>query len=276
MLRLPLLTDCLPIEAAAVPKLTNRTIDALAPDPAGEIFVWDDEMPGFGLRVKSSGRKTFIVQYRNSQGRSRRVTVGAYGRLTPLEARKEARLVLADVERGLDPAEQRETSRAAPTVSEFCDRYLADHAEVHKKAKSISQDLRMIERFVLPELGGRKLADVSRADVYNLQRSLRSTPYQANRLLALLSKMMNLAERWGLRPDGSNPCRHVEKFKERKRERFLSADELARLGVVLAQVERERSMLSSIVPAIRLLPAVGNPRTALGACRSRPAVPEAA
>ena len=93
---------------------------------------------------------------------------------------------------------------------------------------------RLIEKIILPALGRRKAADVTRADITKLHHANRAAPYQANRVLAVLSKMFNLAERWGLRPDGSNPCRHVEKFGENKRERILSAAELARLGDALS------------------------------------------
>ena len=92
----------------------------------------------------------------------------------------------------------------------------------------------MLDKIILPALGKRKVVDVTRADVTKLHHANRAAPYQANRVLAVLSKMFNLAERWGLRPDGSNPCRHVEKFAERKRERMLSPAELARLGGALA------------------------------------------
>jgi integrase len=94
---------------------------------------------------------------------------------------------------------------------------------------------------------------VTRADVQGLHHGMKDTPYHANRTLALLSKMMNLAERWGIRPDGTNPCRHVERYREKKRQRYLSAVELAELGQVLAKVERERVEWHSVVPALRLL-----------------------
>src|SRR5512132_2455942 len=106
-------------------------------------------------------------------------------------------------------------------------------------------------------LGNRKVADVTRADIGKLHHSLRETPHQANRVLALVSKMMNLAEKWGLRPDGSNPCRHVEKYKEAKRERFLSAEELTRLGDVLAEAERTTMESPSVIAAVRLLVLTG-------------------
>lgn len=237
-------------------KITKRFVEAIKPGDR-DVVAWDGELRGFGLRVKPSGARSYIVQYRNRQGRSRRLTIGAHGRLTAEEARREARLLLAEVERGSDPAEDRVAARRAPTMAELCERYLSDHAETRKKPKSADQDRRMIERFILPALARRKVADVSRADAVKLHSSLRATPYQANRVLALLSKMMNLAERWGLRPDGSNPCRHVEKYRERKRERFLSADELGRLGEVLAEAERTATELPSVVAAVRLLVLTG-------------------
>ena len=107
---------------------------------------------------------------------------------------------------------------------------------------------------MLPRSGGERSASVTRADVTRLHLSLKATPYQANRVLALLSKMLTLAEKWGLRPDGVEPMRrHVERFEEHTRERFLSPAELARLGEALAAVEYENVELPSVAPAIRLL-----------------------
>lgn len=139
------------------------------------------------------------------------------------------------------------------TLDALADRYLIEHAEPKKKARSVYDDRLLIDRLIRPALGKRKLSSLTRADLALLHHSLHETPCQANRIRALLSKMFNLAEKWGLRPDGSNPCRHIEKFPERKRERYLLSEELARLGKVLAKAEKDSSETPQAIAAIRLL-----------------------
>jgi integrase len=113
-------------------------------------------------------------------------------------------------------------------------RFLVEHAEAKRKASTAREYRRLLEHVVLPAIGSRKVSDVTRRDVERLHQGRRGTPTEANRALACLSTMFTFAERWGLRPDGSNPCRHVEKYPQRRRERFLSPTELARLGGALA------------------------------------------
>ncbi|MFZ5585982.1 MAG: tyrosine-type recombinase/integrase [Thermodesulfobacteriota bacterium] len=235
-------------------KIIKKLVDSLRPDPAKDYWHWDAELPGFGVRVWPSGRKVYVAQYR-AQGRTRRVSLGTHGAVTPEQARKEALKVLAGVAKGDDPAEARDQGRKASTVRELAERYLSQHAEAKKKPASIIRDRRLIERFILPAMGSMKIDAVSRADVARLHHKIgQATPIQANRILAVLSKMMTLGVRWGLRSDAQgNPCRYVERFKENKRERYLSAEELARLGAVLAQAEAEGTGFPPAIAAIRLL-----------------------
>ena len=232
-------------------KLIKRTVDA-APIKERDYVLWDDALPRFGLRVRSSGTKTYVVQYR-AKGRTRHVTVGRHGVLTPDQARRAALTLLAEVERGGDPSRERAAARRASTVAELCDRYLEEHARVRKKPRSVTEDERLIESFILKAIGPRKIREVERADIYRIRKKLSGTPYQANRVLSLLSKMFNLAERWNLRPDGTNPVRHVERFTERKRDRFLSEEEMAHLGTALDELGRQGRVSEAAVAAIRLL-----------------------
>ncbi len=232
-------------------RLTKRTLDALRP-AADDYFVWDDELKGFGVRVSPKDAKTFLVQYR-AGGRQRRVKVGRYGPLTADEARLEARQLLGDVAKGENPAEEIATERRAPTVDQVADRFLRDHVAVRIKASTARNYVAFMTYVVKPRWGARKIADVTHADITALHHSYRDRPYQANRMLCILSKFFNLAEVWGLRPDGSNPCRRIQKYPEAKRERFLSREEVSRLGVVLSEGEMTGAENPYVVAAFRLL-----------------------
>jgi len=233
-------------------KITKRLVDAINPGDK-EILIWDDEMPRFALRVRTSGVKTYIIQYRNAHGRTRKMTIGTHGVLTPDEARSQARIHLAEVERGGDPTEDKKTKRHSSIFKEVAKRYMEEHADVKKKPRSKKEDQRLLDKVILPALSSRPLLSITRADIVKLHHALRDTPYQANRALSLLSKLFNLCEKWGLSKDGTNPCRHVEKYKEQKKERYLTPDELSRLGVALADTEASNEEIPQAIAAIRLL-----------------------
>lgn len=234
-----------------MPKLTKRAIDALKPE-ATDYFVWDSQIAGFGVRVMPSGAKTYQAQYRKG-GRTRRVSLGRHGKITVDEARRLAKDVMGQVAMGENPAEEIALERRAPTVASLCDRFFREHAEERCKPTTQKEYRRALDLFIKPEIGSFKVIDVQRKDIAALHHKSRNTPYQANRTLQVLSKMFNMAEIWGLRADGSNPCRHVPKYREQKRERYLSQHELQRLGQVLLEAERDRSEAPHVVAAFRLL-----------------------
>jgi len=217
--------------------ITKRTLDRLTPRET-DYFVWDDDLPGFGVRVMRSGLKTYVVQYR-AGGRTRRNAFSRVGTMTPDEARKYARELLVAVDRGRDPVAEIEAQRRTPTVSVLCERFIAEHVPHHCRPSTKSEYQRSIDRFIKPAFGAFKITDVKRADIAKLHGDMHKIPYQANRVLGVLSKMLNLAEVWGLRPDGSNPCRHIRKYPERKRERYLMPEEIGRLGSTLDAAERD-------------------------------------
>jgi integrase len=209
-------------------------VDAVRPNGADQ-FLWDSELKGFGVKVTRTGMKVYILQYRKG-GRgapTKRITIGRHGALTPEQARKEAARLSGAIANGSDPAAIRAAEKVAPTVTALADRFLSEHVATKTKPSTAIEYRRMIENLILPSIGRKRVRDVTRADISRVHHQQRATPYAANRTLAVLSKMFALAEKWGERPDGSNPCRHVEKYTEHKRERMLSADEFGRLSEVL-------------------------------------------
>ena len=238
--------------------ISKRTVDAIQPSNK-DTYLWDDELTGFGLKVTPAGRKVYLVQYRlgGRGGRTRRFTIGAHGSVTPDEARKEAKRLLGEVSAGRDPAAAKDEQRATQSLGGLLERFLEEHVSAKLKGSTAGEYRRLARLYVLPALRYRTIKDVKRADISRLHHSLKDKPYQANRSVALLSKFFNWTEKHGFRPDGSNPCRHVEKYKEAKRERFLSEAELARLGEALREVETNKTASPWVIAAIRLLTLTG-------------------
>lgn len=236
-------------------KLTKRLVDSLKPE-VSDVVHWDDGLSGFGVRVRPTGRKSYIVKCR-CRGRQIKMTIGTHGPMTVEQARTKARGIIADAKAGQDPSAEHCRMRKSPTMKELGQRFLDEYVPTHCRATTEREYRRSVELFINPEIGTRKVIDIERTDIAKLHHDLRYKPYQANRTLGVISKMFNLAEIWGLRPDGSNPCRHVKKYKEEKRERFLSDEEYKRLGEALRKAEVEKTETQSAIDAIWLLMLTG-------------------
>jgi integrase len=224
-----------------MPKLTKRNIDKIQPPARGEkdFVVWDDDVPGFGLRVKPTGVKSFVIQYRNAAGQSRRMTIGRHGVITADQARKNAKAQFCLVAAGKDPAKSKRDLREAPTMKELTDDYMERHSRPNKRAGSIKNDQSMIDQIIIPKLGTKKVADINRRDIETLHKSLAKTPYRANRVRALLSNMFSIAGAWEWRAD--NPVVGIQKYQEQKRDRWLSHEELKQLFKVLDTHPNQRA-----------------------------------
>jgi integrase len=229
-----------------MPRLTKRFVEGVKPTVADQV-IFDDALPGFGLRVlrrvlpsgQSSCVRSYLVQYRNKQGRSRRLTIGKHGKITAEKARKDALRIFDAVRAGKDPVAERRSYVEAPVVNDLLDRYVIEHVEKRNRPATQREIRRMVERHIRPQLGKHKVAAVTRQDIAKLHRGLSETPRLANLVVSICSKVFSLAEAWSMRADGSNPCRLVERNPEQHRERFLSATELGRLGATLRQAESE-------------------------------------
>lgn len=216
-------------------------------------FVWDAEIPGFGLRVHPSGARAWCVQYM-LDGRTKRHSLGSYPKITAENARAHAARLLVEVRLdGRDPSREKRERLDALTVAELVERYEAEHLPKNARATQL-ENKRILAKYVTPALGPMKVAAVTPSDVQHVHASLATKPVQANRVLFLISTLFNLAERWGLRPDGTNPTRRVERFAEAPRERHLSELELRRLGKGLKAVETSDPAKCA---AIRLLVLTG-------------------
>jgi integrase len=237
------LSKCL---LGAVDEFEEVAVESLVPGDT----VWDTEVRGFGARRRRR-EITFVLKAR-VRGQQTFLTIGRFGAPWTVDlARKEAQRLLAEISSGRDPAQARRSAKNAPTLSDFAERYVTEHANPHKQPRTVEEDLRMLRLHILPALGGLRIAEISRADVLRFHTGRKAYPTNANRCLALLSHLFSIAEQWGERPQGSNPCNHVDRFPELKRELFLKPDELVRLGAALNAADGV--IHPSVIAAARLL-----------------------
>jgi integrase len=209
-------------------RLTPRLIANFEPGPRA-VELWDTVQRGLLCKITPAGSRVFMLFYRTPDGTKRKPRLGTVGQLSLQQARVIAGQLLARVAVGDDPSLERQAARAAPTVAELCARYLQAVAEPHLKPSTLKQHRRMLANRILPALGPVKVAAITRVDITAMHNRFSATPTEANRVLALASVLFRHAELWGLRAEGSNPCRLIKRFRETRRERLLSDAEVARI-----------------------------------------------
>lgn len=228
-------------------KLTKRTAESA---PTGTH--WDDQLPGFGLRVLPSGRRSYVVRFRTASGTDRLMTLGTVQELHPEVAREMARQAKADVRHGRDPAAERRALRQAPRLTDLRDRFLAEHSSQKKSGTARNQEIHW-RLHILPALGNPPVADVTESDVLSIKRRMADHPTNCNRVLETLSVAFDLAERWRWRAPNTNPCRWVEAYPEAKRERVLEPHEIA---AVWREIDAP-DIMPSVAALFRLLMLTG-------------------
>lgn len=232
-------------------KLTKSAVDAAQPQ-AQAIELRDTLVPGFLCKVTPAGRKVFMLQYRTNAGERRKPALGLYGELTIEQARSLAQEWLAQVRRGGDPGADKAEARKAPTVKELCAKFMEDHSKQRNKPSTRRGYQGVIDRCIVPMLGRMKVQDVKRPDVAGAMKKMAHKPAEANRAFSVMRKMFNLAEVWGYRPDGTNPCRHVPMFPNGKATHLISDEDMGKLFRHLDRIEAE-GLENYVIPlAIRL------------------------
>jgi integrase len=242
-------------------KLTKTSVDDLLPGE-GDRIVWDSELKGFGVRVKPTGVKTYLVQYRNTDGLSRRMVIGKHGVLLPERARKLALIQLGAAASGEDPAGEKKRLRAGKTVAEVCDWYLAEaragrllgRSRRRLKPTTLRGDTARIEQHIKPLLGGRALRTLKLGDIERMQARISQGTTKAGkrrtgrgahvkggdgaaaRTVATLRAILGHAKRWGL--IDQNPALGVRMIAYNKKTRRLSEAEIAALGAAMLEAQR--------------------------------------
>jgi integrase len=239
-----------------MPKLTKAVIDNNIPKEKN-YFVWDTEIKGFGCQILKGGKKTYVFYYHSPLTRKKAyIKIGCHGNITVDFARNKAKTLSASVASGIDPREEKKEKlieqKQLTLFSDFFKVFKEKHIDRYK-GKGPYNNMGYARRNILPYFGKKKLEEISARDIRQFLDSLSHISTTANRCFSLLRVAFGKAEEWGYLPPGSNPCPGVRKYKENKKQRFLSSLELAKLEEALAQQEKERPSSACIVNAIRLL-----------------------
>lgn len=235
-------------------KITKRTVDAQLPKEKTS-YLWDPTLSGFGVKTLPSGKKTYLVQYRigGRRGRTRRYTIGVHGAITSDQARREAKKLLAQVSMGIDPAAERNKAKQAHTVEELLGRFLSEYVET-KLSPRTQVEYETVIRLKAPQWFKRlAIHEPITRDISRIHHAMNDMPTRANKTLSVLSKFFNWCEQQNYRDDHTNPCRHVKKYREVPRQRYLSQEEQHRLGEALRRAEEQNLATVYTIEAIRML-----------------------
>ncbi|HTE77072.1 MAG TPA: tyrosine-type recombinase/integrase [Xanthobacteraceae bacterium] len=222
-------------------KLSKRVVDAL-PTRTAAYIAYDSSLAGFGCRVTPNGTKSWIVEFRPHCGGRRtaktRITLGKISAVTADAARHATQEILARVRLGEDVGAERAALRRAPTVAELAERYMAEEIRPMRKPRTAVLYEAYFRLHILPELGSKRTRDLTRGEVAELHRKIGArTPAAANRVLTLLSGLFSWAAKIGAIPEGLTPTKGITKYREEGRERYLTVEELGRLGDALREAE---------------------------------------
>jgi integrase len=221
-----------------MPKITKRLVETIVPDAEKPIKIWDSEIKGFGVIILPSGRRTYCVEYRNADRVKKRLKLGVHGHITAEEARDLAKKKLASITHGADPVEENKRISKLITVNQLAEDYIERHG-TRKRERSLAEDIRLLTNMILPALGEKKVQLVTRRDVEDLHNNMKSTPYQANRVIALLSKMFSLAINWSWCE--KNPTQGIQRYQEEKLDRWLDIEEMKRLWTALDKLSHHHT-----------------------------------
>lgn len=238
-----------------MPRLTKTLVEKSNAPVSGAKYLWDDKVSGFGVKVLASGKRKYVLKYRTAGGRSGRqrwLSIGAHGSVTCEQARTAAQSALVEVMKGNDPQADRKMVAEQHLLSDVWDRFALDHLSLKKPATRRDYQANWGDK-IAPFLGRQRVVEITRSDADTFHKRMQRTPYRANRVLALLSHLMNLAELWGWRDQGTNPCKSISKFSEKPRQRFLSQDEVHHLFEVLDGLALEGKISRTQGNVVKLL-----------------------
>ncbi len=233
-------------------KLTKRLVESM--EANGETqYLWDQEVKGFGLLITPGGSKSFILNYRNKDNRSRRKTLGKFGNLTVEQARQMAKDLCYHISKGADPVREDEMQRTQPTFAEVSEKFMKEHSAIRNRAATFQSNEQILSCVLLPHFGRMKIRSIERRDVVDFMTKNSHRPCGANRALACLSSILSKAEVWELRDRNTNPCFKIERYPENKRERFLSKEEFAAIDAALQRAERTLTESPAVLAMIRIM-----------------------
>ncbi len=232
-------------------KLTKRVVEIAQPGPS-DYELRDTEVPGFLCKVTPSGRKVFMVQYRNISGRRRKPAIGQFGQLTVDQARAVAQRWISEAAGGLDPSIERQKRRGSPTVLQFAEMFFRRHVEVNNKKSTQKGREYRFKRVILPTFGQCKIDEFSRQDIVLFMDAWRGKPGLANSMLNDMQSMFTCAEQWGYCEEGSNPCKGVKRNGQSKTTRLITTKEMKRVIEYLDKSELENLLYPDCIMAIRL------------------------